>query len=303
MSKSREDFCRELLKSRAPSKVHPRRVASSHLLSGLVKCSGCRRALTGQESKGGKFAYYVCNSLLKRGSGACDAPRLNSRRFERLVVDQIRENILTESNMRELVRLVDEEMDGVAHEHRQKLEAIESELAEVRRRLDRLYNLIETTELDMSDVTPRIREHREKQERLEASAEEARATLSDRRERLDDVETVTAFARDMSDFLMESEFTETKAFIRSFVKEIAITPGRATIRYTIPMPCDSRIPGMDSEEVPLPNPVLRLVNGGGAEGIRTPDLRCARAALSQLSYSPTLLRGSEYLPAMPASAG
>ena len=152
----------ELLKSRAPSKVHPRRVASSYLLSGLVKCSGCRKALTGQESKGGKFAYYVCNSLLKRGSGACDAPRLNSRRFERLVVDQIRENILTESNMRELVRLVDEEMDGVAHEHRQKLEAIESELAEVRRRLDRLYNLIETTELDMSDVTPRIREHREK---------------------------------------------------------------------------------------------------------------------------------------------
>ena len=272
---SKDIFSRvsRLLKSRAPSKVHPRRVASSYLLSGLVRCSGCRRALTGQESKGGKFAYYVCNSLLKRGSGACDAPRLNSKRFERLVVDQIRDNILTESNMRELVRLVDEEMDGVAHEQRQKLEAIESELADVRRRLDRLYHLIETTDLDMSDVTPRIREHRERQVRLETSAEETRTILSDRRTRLDDVETITAFARDMSDFLTESEFTETKAFIRSFVKEIAVAPGRATIRYSIPMPCDSRIPGLDSEDVPLSGPVLRSVNGGGPAGIRTQDRR------------------------------
>ena len=63
---------------------------------------------------------------------------------------------------------------------------------------------------------------------------------------------------------MESEFTETKSFIKSFVKEIAVTLGRATIRYTIPMPCDSRIAGMDSEDVPPPSPILRLVSGGGA---------------------------------------
>ena len=44
------------------------------------------------------------------------------------MVDQIRTNILTESNIRDLVRLVGEEMDGVAREQRQKLETIESEL-------------------------------------------------------------------------------------------------------------------------------------------------------------------------------
>ena len=50
---------------------------------------------------------------MKRGSGACDAPRLNARRFEELVVGKIRENVLTESNIRALVKLVDEEMDGL----------------------------------------------------------------------------------------------------------------------------------------------------------------------------------------------
>ena len=121
--------------------------------------------------------------MMKRGSGACDAPRLNARHFKELVVGKIRENVLTESNIRELVRMVDEEMDGLAHEQRQRLQTIESELEDVKRRLGRLYDLAETTDLDIDDFKPRIRDHRERQEKLEASAEEARAILSQRRER------------------------------------------------------------------------------------------------------------------------
>ena len=180
------------LRSRAPKRSHPRRVGSSYLLSGLVRCEACNRALSGQDAKSGKFSYYVCQSVMKRGSGACNALGLDAHRFEELVVGKIRENILTESNVRELARLVDEEMDGVAKEQRQRLETIESDLAEVRRRLDRLYNLVETTDLDIEDFKPRLREHRERQERLEATAEEARAMLSQRREVLDDAETITA---------------------------------------------------------------------------------------------------------------
>ena len=43
----------------------------------------------------------------------------------------------------------------------------------------------------------------------------------------------------MSDFLVESELTESKAFIRSFVKQVAVSPGRATIHYMIPTPEDN----------------------------------------------------------------
>jgi hypothetical protein len=110
------------LRARAPRQAHPRRVGSSYLLSGLVKCKECSRAMSGQDSKSGKFAYYVCQSLMKRGSGACDCPRLNARHFEDMVVDRIRDNIRTESNIRELGRLVDEEMDSAALEQRQNLE-------------------------------------------------------------------------------------------------------------------------------------------------------------------------------------
>ena len=195
------------MSSRAPRQAHPRRVGSSYLLSGLVKCRTCERAMSGQDSKGGQFAYYVCQSLMKRGSGACDCPRLNARGFEEMVVGNIRENVLTESNIRELVRLVDEEMDGIAREQRQRLETAEAELADVKRRLERLYNLAETTDLDIDDFMPRIRDHRERQERLEATAEDARVLLSQRRVVLDDMETITAHCEDLSRYLNESELT------------------------------------------------------------------------------------------------
>ena len=131
--------------------------------------------------------------------------------------------------------VVDEEMDGIAREQRHRLETVKAELAEVRRRLDRLYNLVETTDLNIDDFKPSIRDHRERQEKLEASAAEARAMLSERRDVLDDVETIAAYAQDLSVFLNESEMTERRAFIESFVKEIVVMPGDALVRYTIPI--------------------------------------------------------------------
>ena len=277
VSKAQFKRVNRLMRSRAPKINHPRRVGSTYLLSGLVKCKSCNRALSGQDAKSGQFAYYVCQSIMKRGKGACDTPRLNARRFEEMVVERIRENVLTESNITELVKIVDEEMDVVAAEQRQKLETIETELDEVKRKLGRVWHLVENTDLDMADASDRIREHRERQQRLEDSASEARAILSQRREVLDDMETIAAYAQDMSEFLNESELTERRAFIESFVKEIVVMPDNALLRYTIPMPQDGPVGGKAAEEMTLNGLVLSTVKNGGPG--RT-DLRTFRWEVS-----------------------
>ena len=197
---------------------------------------------------------------------------IDTKRFERMIIDSIRENILTESNIRELVKLVNEEMDSVVKEQREKVEAVTEELNEIRRRLDRLWQAVETTDLEINDILPRIREHKERQEKLEIAADEARTILSMRMEGLGDTETIAAYATEMSDFLMESESTETRAFIRSFVREIGVVPGKATIRYTIPMPKDSPIRGRDAQEIALSASVLSTVTHGGPGWTRTIDL-------------------------------
>ena len=195
VSKAQFQRVNKLMNSRAPRNVHPRRVGSTYLLSGLVKCHKCKRALSGQDAKSGQFAYYVCQSLIKQGSGSCNSPRLNARRFEELVVEKIRSNILTESSITNLVKVVDKEMDGVASEQRKRLETVEAELEEVKRKLGRVWHFIENSDIEMADASDRIKEHRERQERLEEAATEARAILAERREVLDDVETIAAYAR------------------------------------------------------------------------------------------------------------
>ena len=264
VSKREFQRARKLLGSRAPKQVNPRRASSPYLLSGLLKCETCGKAMTAAEAKSGKYTYYVCHSLLKRGSGTCKTPRLNAKTFEKLIVDEIRANILTESNIRDLVKLLDEEMDGVAHEQRERLESIEEELEEVKRRLGRIWQVIETTDIEMADASERIKEHRDRKEKLEVAAEEARRLLSDRRQFLDSADTIATFAEDMSEFLKTSELTQTRAFVHSFVKEIEVKPGKAAIVYSIPTPEDSPIGGADAAEIALTGRVRSSVRDGGA---------------------------------------
>ena len=165
--------------------------------------------------------------------------------------------------------MVDEEMDGIAAEERAKLETIEAELLEVHQRMDRLWRLVETADLQTEEILPRLRHHQERQEQLKRAADYARVTVTKRRQMLDKLETVTAYVNDMAEFLQESELTETKAFIRSFVKQVAVSPGKAVIHYSIPTPWDSPIAGAEAAEVALTGGVMSTGRVGGPEETRT----------------------------------
>ena len=83
---------------------------------------------------------------------------------------------------------------------------------------------------------PASSDHRERQEKPggHGGGADARVhALPAQRAVLDDVETITAYALDLSVFLNESELTERRAFIESFVKEIVVMPDNAVVRYTI----------------------------------------------------------------------
>ena len=152
-------------------------------------------------------------------------------------------------------------MDGVAAEQHKRLEAIDAELEDVKRHLSRIWHFIgETDNVDMADAGNHIRELRDRQELLEDEAAAAREILAERRSVLDNVNTIEAYAKEMRDFLKQSELTERKAFIQSFVKEIVVVPGDALLRYTVPMPSDSLIPGKAIEKMALNDPVLVSVH-------------------------------------------
>ena len=252
----------KLLRSRASKTTHPRRIASSYLLSGLVKCYRCETAFTGHGAKSGRFHYYVCQSLIKRGSGSCDSPRLNVRHFEQMIVDRIRTSILAKDSNGDMTTVVVKELDRLVQEQRGRLEIIESELKDVRRRLDRLWDFVESTDDDLADTaSPRIRENRDRQVRLEVLLQEANAILSQRRAIRDDVAIMTAKVLDATDFPESSELPERRVFVETLLRDIVVMPGKAVIKYKVPIAKDSQNPEGDSEELDLAGPPMSASDG------------------------------------------
>jgi len=237
-----------LLQARSFVAVHPKRVASNYLLSGLARCGYCGKSLVGQDAKGGQFHYYVCGTLLKKGAGSCSAQYINSNRFEELIIGKIKEHILTYENLSQLVRLVNEEMDAAAGEYRERLDGITVELDNVNRRLERLYDAVETGTIELSDLAPRIQQMRQRQEQLLTSRMELENLLSDRRVELADLETVTEYVADLRGLLNESTLVERKAFIKSFVKEVTVTGNEVLLTYSIPM----SVKGLSQETLAVP---------------------------------------------------
>ena len=234
---SREVFeqAQKLIEERTFKAIHPKRASSQFLLSGITFCGHCGKALVGQAAKSGKFAYYVCGTLMKKGAGSCQARYHNSHAFEERVIRAIRDNILTEENLTELADLVNEEMDEASKQSRGELDAVRDEMADVNRRLERLYDTVEGGSMPMADLAPRIRDLRIRSEKLNERKLEVKQRLSDRRIELASPEMVRRYVDDLRTLLAISELAEKRAFIRSFVKSIRVVGDEATLTYGMPL--------------------------------------------------------------------
>ena len=154
MSRDLFDQVQQAMRESAPKVRRPAGVGSKFLLSGLLKCGVRGRPCSAQGTKSGQFAYYICGTLFRDGAGTCNARYLNASSLGAFVVEKIRERILTEETVTELVTLVAEEIDKVAGELSGRLEVVEAELGDVRKRLEKLYEAIETSELTLEVVAP-----------------------------------------------------------------------------------------------------------------------------------------------------
>ena len=232
------DEVQQAMSERAPKVQRPGRVGSKYLLSGLLRCGVCGRPYRAQGAKSGQFAYYICGTLFREGAGTCSARYLNAPRLETFVVEKIRERILNEETIVALVTLVAEEIDAIAGEVSGRLEVIEAELGDVRKRLEKLYEAIETSELTLEVLSPRIMSLRHREEQLEAAREDAETQLEQRREELPDTEEIARYVADFREFLKDGTIPEKKALIRNFIEGIEVEGDEATLTYTVPMPSD-----------------------------------------------------------------
>ena len=206
------------LHERRPLVVHPRTVPSRFLLSGLAFCF-CGRALTGGSGKSGQYSYYVCSRAFREGRAACQAKMLPKEKLEDLVIKQLKSRILTQENMEKLAVLVNEELRVSGASLQERLDVVDAEVADLKARLQRLYDALETGKIALEDLAPRIRELRVRQGELQKIRVQTEAEMAAEVGEID-VELVAAYAQDMTRLFHESDLMASKRFIRSFVKRI-----------------------------------------------------------------------------------
>jgi len=178
----------------------------------------------------------MCGNARRKGREVCPSPLLPKDKVEGLVVDHVKDYILTEGNLEELVRLTNEELAQTSSEDRERLGILEGQIADVESRLGKLYDALETGEFKTSDLAPRIRALTQKKEELQLAKADIEERL--RCEVLDtvDLHVIQHYTSDLSNLLVKSSIAEQRSFLKSFVEKIEADDEKVKMYYTIPMP-------------------------------------------------------------------
>ncbi len=225
----------QMITARRPAVRHPRAVSSQYLLSGLAHCGHCGSAAIGTNGKSGKFLYYSCNNRFKKGRDVCVAPSMNAKTLEGFVIDRIKENILTEENLRELVEITNEELKENRRQAQSELAGLERCIDAVSLKLTRLYAALESGKVDIDDLAPRLKELRAEQRTLGERRDQALAETNQPACPELDLAKVREYAGEMRSLLESSTFLESKTFLGSFVRKVEYTRKEVAIEYTTPV--------------------------------------------------------------------
>jgi site-specific DNA recombinase len=219
-----------ILALRSPKITRPRSVTSEYLLGGIMKCAECGSAMVGSAAKSHRFFYYRCANALKRRPDVCPGRWLPRQRIEHFVIDRIKDYILTDNNLRELMSLINEEIDTLANNESNKLAMIDQQLKDVDSRLERLYDALEAGKLELNDLSPRISSLISRRSQLQQARKEAQAAILERKLGTNELELMRSYVIDLKNVLGSASIMEQKTFLKSFVRRIDV--GSSNILYS-----------------------------------------------------------------------
>ena len=110
--------------------------------------------------------------------------------------ERVREIILREEHLEELVYLTNQELEASLIQTKERMGGLDSQLEDIDRRLERLYDAVETGKVDLDDLAPRLRELKTKQGLLQGAKAEAVEAMASGRIELVNRDLVLAYLKD-----------------------------------------------------------------------------------------------------------
>lgn len=222
----------EAMKARTPENVGGR-PKSEAVFSGILKCGHCGEAMMTESAtgrSGTRYHYYNCRSYL-HGLSGCESRRVPVGVVDTALVTAICDRVFTAENLRALVVELRQQSSDFWRQKQDRLDAFATEIADVERRLRRLYESIEADAgLELNVVAPRLRELRTRHENLKRAADTVAMETGPEVSMSDD--DVWDAARTLRDVVESSEEpAKLRGFMQKIVKKASIQGAEVTLDY------------------------------------------------------------------------
>ncbi len=210
--------------------------------------------MQGGTAKSGKYRYYGCYNHLRKGADVCNAKMFNAEALERSVVAKLKERVLTPENLRELLKLTNTDLQRRGSKVDEEIQILGNQVQIKQGKLDRLYSALENGQLDLADLSPRIKVLKGEVDELNEAVTSAKLRQSSTKTlRVLSKSELERYVADLYDLLAEGEVFERRAFLASFIERISVDYPKVSVTYTIPL----------INKPPHRSEVLCMVTNGG----------------------------------------
>ena len=246
------------------SHAHPRELASDYLLSGLLRCKRCGAKMYGVSAKSGTQFYYVCKRFYESGKTQCGSRFVRRDRLDGVVLEKVRDVLLEEGNLSELVSQVNRELGTDAERLAEERKLAKTELKRKETQIERLLDVIEQGCMPSRTATERLKRRETEAEHLRVRVTQLQDDCGLKRVSRLDLERVRPYVESIKETLSNADTRTKQAILRSFLKKVEVGEEELSIEFTIPQ--------RTGQEEPSPGGgagVLGMVTSGTPSGTRT----------------------------------
>ena len=221
---SKETFynIRELQAKNAPIKNNHQPETLGALLTGIAKCDKCGASLKIVTGKSGRYRYYACRTKINSSVKKCDSKQIPQQELEVLVVNTLREKVLSESNLKLVVSTIRDELKERNKKCKSEALNLEHKKSIVISKYDRLVDLIASGELEPNDkLRISIKTYDSQIKDIEQQLEIQKKYASLPLKNFGNQQTI-CFAKAVEAVLLDKDHKACKALIRAIVSEIRV---------------------------------------------------------------------------------
>jgi site-specific DNA recombinase len=241
---------------------HAKRAAngSDYLLTGLMRCPSCGKAMIGTRAHGRSrvYRYYTCFTRVRYDTARCPSTRLDADAVEHAIITALADFYRHQHDLiADAIAQAQASHAAGADGRRAELAAAQHDLAKTSAATDRYLAAFENGTLDPEDLADRLTQ-------LKARAQQLRARRNELAHQVSAVPaappaaTLRQVADHIADIVASGSHSQRKALIDVLIAQIKITaPGRIVPVFRIPQP-----PAADKPQVQAGPAITRCMTAG-----------------------------------------